>query len=257
MIAHTPPATPTTGDHLPPVAAVTFVSYLRVSTQRQGQSGLGIEAQRTAVDQYVTNVGGKLLSEHIEVESGSKSHRPILVQSIALAKKSGAILVIAKLDRLARNVAFVSALMEAGVEFVAVDFPAANKLLIHIMAAVAEHERMLISERTKAALAVAKSRGVRLGVNGQRLAERHKAQAVEFAQALHQPVVDALRSKPQTLQTVADHLNLCGKLTREGARWSPTGVRRLMSRLNLRTPAMGSTRLTTQGLRSPFVKITS
>ena len=179
----TPSSPPPAREHLPPAEPATYVSYLRVSTQRQGQSGLGIEAQRAAVEQYVAAVGGMLLSEHIEVESGSKSRRPILDQSIGLAKKAGAILVIAKLDRLARNVAFVSALMEAGVEFVAVDFPAANKLLIHIMAAVAEHERMLISERTKAALAVARSRGVRLGLNGHRLAQKHRAAAVEFAHA--------------------------------------------------------------------------
>ena len=216
-------------------AGKLYVSYLRVSTQRQGQSGLGIEAQRTAVEQYLGTIGGTLLEEHIEVESGSNRRRPVLLKSIAQAKKAGAILIIAKLDRLARNVAFVSALMEAGVEFVAVDFPAANKLLIHIMAAVAEHERMLISERTKAALAVAKSRGVRLGVNGHRLAERHKAAAMDFAQTLREPILRVLEEGPQTLQSIADQLNRKGQPTREGARWSPTGVQRLMRRLELGT----------------------
>lgn len=218
---------------------VAYVSYLRVSTQRQGQSGLGIEAQRTAVDQFVQNIGGTLLEEHVEVESGSNRHRPVLLKSIARAKKVGAVLVIAKLDRLARNVAFVSALMEAGVEFVAVDFPAANRLLIHIMAAVAEHERMLISERTKAALAVAKLRGVRLGENGHRLAERHKVAATEFAQTLREPVVDAMREGPRTLQSIADKLNRDGHSSREGARWSPTGVQRLMRRLDLHAGDVG------------------
>lgn len=218
-----------------PSSTADYVSYLRVSTQRQGHSGLGIEAQRAAVAQYVAGVGGRLLEEHIEVESGSKSHRPILVQSIERAKKAGAILVIAKLDRLARNVAFVSALMEAGVEFVAVDFPAANKLLIHIMAAVAEHERLLISERTKAALAAAKARGVRLGVNGQRLADQNKAAATAFAQTLREPVLEALKTSPQTLQNIADQLNRAGHLTRERSRWSPAGVQRLVHRLGLRT----------------------
>lgn len=231
---------PPSGEHSPPAVTATYVSYLRVSTQRQGQSGLGIEAQRAAVTQYVANVGGELLEEHIEVESGSRAHRPILLKAILQAKKSGSTLVIAKLDRLARNVAFVSALMEAGVEFVAVDFPAANKLLIHIMAAVAEHERLLISERTKAALAVAKSRGVRLGVNGQRLADAHKAAAMQFALTLRQDVLDALNSKPNTLQNIADQLNRGCHNTREGACWSPAGVRRLMGRLNLRTPSMTS-----------------
>lgn len=217
-----------------------YVSYLRVSTQRQGQSGLGIEAQRAAVQQYLAGTGGTLIEEHLEVESGSSRHRPILLQSIAQAKKTGAVLVIAKLDRLARNVAFVSALMEAGVEFVAVDFPAANKLLIHIMAAVAEHEKMLISERTKAALAAAKARGVRLGAYGQRLADHHKAAATEFAQTLLKPILQAMSEGHQTLQGVADQLNGCGHRTREGATWSPPGVQRLMRRLDLRTPHMSA-----------------
>ena len=219
-------------------AGAAYVSYLRVSTQRQGQSGLGIEAQKAAVERHLQSVAGTLLEEYVEVESGCNRHRPILLQAIARAKKAGAILVIAKLDRLARNVAFVSALMEAGVEFVAVDFPAANKLLIHIMAAVAEHERMLISERTKAALAIAKSRGVRLGTNGQVLADQHKAEAVKFAQTLREQVLNTLSRGPKTLQCIADQLNGQGKLTREGSSWSPTGVQRLLRRLELRTPAM-------------------
>lgn len=176
----------------------------------------------------------------MEVESGSNRLRPILLKSIAQAKKTGAVLVIAKLDRLARNVAFVSALMETGVEFVAVDFPAANKLLIHIMAAGAEHEKLLISQRTKAALAAAKARGVRLGANGQRLADRQKAEATKFAQALRQPILLAMREGPQTLQGVADKLNRDGHLTREGAAWSAPGVHRLMRRLDLCTPGMSS-----------------
>ena len=211
----------------------SYISYLRVSTQRQGQSGLGIEAQREAVDRYLKSIGGTLLEEHIEVESGSKSSRPILSRSIAQAKRLGATLVIAKLDRLARNVAFVSALMEAGVDFVAVDFPAANKLLIHIMAAVAEHERMLISERTKAALAVARSRGVRLGVNGEKLAERHKAAALDFAATLREPNRKAVGDGIATLQGIADRLNCDGHRTREGATWSPTGVQRVLRRLKV------------------------
>ena len=215
------------------VTGSSYVSYLRVSTQRQGMSGLGIDAQRAAVDGYLKSIGGTLLEEYIEVESGSKNSRPILVQSIAQAKRLGATLVIAKLDRLARNVAFVSALMEAGVEFVAVDFPAANKLLIHIMAAVAEHERMLISERTKAALAVAKSRGVRLGANGERLAERHKAAAGDFAATLREPIRKAVGGGKATLQAIADRLNCDGHRTREGAMWSPTGVQRVLRRLKV------------------------
>lgn len=101
----------------------SFVSYLRVSTHKQGYAGLGIEAQRSAVARYLASVGGELLTEFVEVESGGKKSRPVLVQSIALARKHGATLLIAKLDRLARNVAFVSSLMESGAEFVAADAP--------------------------------------------------------------------------------------------------------------------------------------
>lgn len=217
-----------------------YISYLRVSTQRQGQSGLGIEAQRAAVDQYLNSIGGTLIEEHVEIESGSARDRPVLMQSIAMCRKEKATLLIAKLDRLARNVAFVSTLMETGAEFVAVDFPAANKLLIHIMAAVAEHERMLISERTKAALAAAKARGVRLGANGERLAERHKAAATGFALTLREPIIRAMNGETNTLQGLADELNRQGHLTRERAMWSAAGVQRLMRRLELRTPLMCS-----------------
>jgi len=138
-----------------------FVSYLRVSTDRQGRSGLGLEAQRTAVSDYLA--GRTLIAEVVEVESGKRADRPKLTEALALCRAHRATLIIAKLDRLARNVAFVSNLMESGVEFTAVDFPQANRLTIHILAAVAEHEAGMISARTKAALAAAKARGVKLG----------------------------------------------------------------------------------------------
>lgn len=154
-----------------------YISYLRVSTQRQGRSGLGVDAQRAAVEQFLSQSGGTLLQEYVEVEGGSGKARPVLVQSIAQSKKTGATLLIAKLDRLARNVAFVSSLMEGGVDFVAADAPYANRLMIHILSAFAEHERTLISERTKAALAAAKARGVVLGANGKVLAANNRAGA--------------------------------------------------------------------------------
>ena len=134
-----------------------FVAYYRVSTQRQGRSGLGLEAQQTAVRDYLNGGDWRLVAELTEVESGKRSDRPKLVEALKLCRLHGATLIIAKLDRLARNVAFVSNLMEAGVEFHAVDFPQANRLTIHILAAVAEHEARAISERTRAALASAKS----------------------------------------------------------------------------------------------------
>src|SRR4051812_34693876 len=140
-----------------------WVAYYRVSTQKQGNSGLGLDAQRDAVLGYLNGGDWQLVAEFTEVESGKKNDRPELAKALATCRRIGATLIIAKLDRLARNVAFVSNLMEAGVEFVAVDMPMANKLTVHILAAVAEHEREMISARTKAALAAARARGVRLG----------------------------------------------------------------------------------------------
>src|SRR6478672_9282933 len=137
-----------------------FIAYYRVSTAQQGRSGLGLDAQQAAVLAYLNGGSWALLEEFTEIESGKRSDRPQLAAALAACRLHKATLVIAKLDRLARNVAFVSALMEAGVEFVAVDFPQANRLTIHILAAVAEHEASMISARTKAALAAAKARGV-------------------------------------------------------------------------------------------------
>ncbi len=140
-----------------------FVAYYRVSTDKQGRSGLGLEAQREAVSRHVTSAGGRIVAEFQEVESGKRKDRPEIAKALAASRVRRAILVIAKLDRLARNVAFVSGLMESGVEFVACDNPYATRLTIHILAAVAEHEREMISQRTKAALAAAKVRGTKLG----------------------------------------------------------------------------------------------
>ncbi len=135
-----------------------FVAYLRVSTQKQGQSGLGLEAQRRAVAEHV-NGHGELLAEYVEIESGRKNDWPRLAAALAHAKATGSTLIVAKLDRLARNVAFIAALMESGVEFIACDMPLANRLTVHVLVAVAEHEAAMISQRTKAALAAAKARG--------------------------------------------------------------------------------------------------
>jgi DNA invertase Pin-like site-specific DNA recombinase len=136
---------------------------LRISTQKQGASGLGVEAQRKAVLDYLNGGAWALVAEVVEVESGKRADRPKLAEALRLCRLHGATLIIARLDRLARNVAFVSNLMESGVDFLAVDFPEANRLTVHIIAAVAEHEAKCISERTKAALQAAKARGVRLG----------------------------------------------------------------------------------------------
>jgi DNA invertase Pin-like site-specific DNA recombinase len=136
-----------------------FVAYFRVSTDRQGRSGLGLGAQRKAVLDYLDGGRWKLVAEFTEVESGKHNDRPELERSLAVCKRQKAKLVIAKLDRLSRNLAFIATLMDSGVEFIAVDNPHANKLTIHILAAVAQHEREMISARTSAALKAAKARG--------------------------------------------------------------------------------------------------
>src|SRR3989440_7263286 len=177
-----------------------YIAYFRVSTARQGRSGLGLEAQRQAVQSHLNGV--KPISEFTEVESGRRSDRPKLAEALAACRVHKATLVIAKLDRLARNVAFVSNLMDAGVEFEAVDFPQANRLTIHILAAVAEHEARMISERTRAALAAAKERGRLLGGFRGRAGsctDLEKARAARAAKASERaadlaPTIEALRS---------------------------------------------------------------
>ncbi len=141
-----------------------FVAYLRVSTARQGASGLGLEAQRSAVHAYLAGGHGSMVAEFVEVESGKRDDRPQLAAALAACRLHRATLVIAKLDRLARNVRFIAGIMDSGVDFAACDLgPFANRLTLHLMAAMAEHEGAAISERTKAALAAAKARGIKLG----------------------------------------------------------------------------------------------
>src|SRR5215203_7291414 len=140
-----------------------FVSYLRVSTDRQGRSGLGLEGQRKAVEDYLNGGKWTLVAEFVEVESGKNDARPKLAEALALCRLHGATLVIAKLDRLSRDAHFLLGLQKAGVRFVAADMPEANETLVGIMAMIAQAERKMISDRTKAALAAAKARGKRLG----------------------------------------------------------------------------------------------
>lgn len=210
-----------------------FVSYCRVSTNRQGASGLGLEAQQQAVAAYVDQMGGEIVATFVEVESGATKNRPELRAALAYCKRAKAVLVIAKLDRLARNVAFISSLMEAGVEFVAVDAPYANKLMLHILAAFAEHEREQISARTKAALAAAKSRGVRLGTHGAVLALKNREQALAHAAQLRDTFGAAREAGHYTLQAIADYLNEHSVPTAAGGMWHPASVARVQGRLRL------------------------
>ncbi len=224
------------------------VAYYRVSTKKQGISGLGLEGQKRAVADYVGRNGGKLASEYTEVETGKRSDRPELAKAIGHAKRCGATLCIAKLDRLARNVHFVSGLMESGVNFVACDNPHANKFTIHILAAVAEHEAEAISLRTKAALQAAKRRGTLLGSarpghwdgrESQRLAGLKKARqqaAKSHREAFHESyadlfsVVRELRNEGRSLQQIADELNQQGHTTRHGKAWNHVQVLRVLRR---------------------------
>lgn len=211
-----------------------FISYLRVSTNRQGISGLGLDAQREAVRLYVAGTSGDLQEEFVEVESGATSRRPILNSALEACRRRKATLVIAKLDRLARNVAFISQLMETRVEFVACDAPYANRLMLHILSAFAEHEREQISARTKSALAAAKARGVILGKNGQALADRNRKAALDFAERLR-PNFETMFTVPnRTFASVAEELNRLGIPTREGARWNPVQVSRVAGYLQLK-----------------------
>ncbi len=140
-----------------------IIAYYRVSTKKQGQSGLGLEAQKQAVSEFAKQNGGKIVKEYTEVETGKNSKRPQLLDAIAHARLAKATLVVAKIDRLSRNMAFTSALMDSGIDFIACDNPHANRLTIHILAAMAEHEAVAVSRRTKDALSAARKKGVLLG----------------------------------------------------------------------------------------------
>jgi DNA invertase Pin-like site-specific DNA recombinase len=223
------------------MAKTRFVAYYRVSTKQQGASGLGLEAQERAVREFLDARCGQLAGGYADVESGTRkgNKRPELAKAIAQCRREKATLLIAKLDRLARNVAFVSNLMESGVEFLAVDMPQANKFTIHILAAVAEYEAEMISKRTKAALESARARGVRLGKPENltaearaRSAQANRDQAVT-AYALVEKRVARLRAQGLGLAAIASELNAAGELTRRGAPFTPMTVKRILDRASV------------------------
>jgi DNA invertase Pin-like site-specific DNA recombinase len=203
-----------------------FIAYYRVSTDRQGASGPDLDAQRQAVAGFVA--AGQLVAEFTEIESGRRhTNRPQLLAALAECRKRRAVLLIARLDRLARNVAFISALMENGTDLIACDMPTATRLTIHILAAVAEHEREMISKRTRAALAEAKRRGTKLG--NPRLQEaRAAAQRVQRARK-PAPEVSALmngwREKQWPLRRIADELNRLNIKPPRGRQWYASSIR--------------------------------
>lgn len=212
-----------------------FVGYIRVSTDRQAASGLGLEAQRAAIEQYAARQGREIAEIYVEAESGKLKDRPQLNAALAHCRRAKATLLIAKLDRLARNVAFVSALMETGTEFVAVDAPFANRLMIHVLSAVAEWEREQISERTKAALAAAKARGVKLGTYGRVLGAQKRAEAERFAETVRPAILDARNAGCASLREYAAYLSASGIPTPTGGRWHASSVSLLLKRLDIST----------------------
>ena len=217
--------------------ADNFITYYRVSTARQGISGLGLDAQRQTVSQYLAGGSKSVVAEFLEVETGKGANaldrRPELRAALELCKKSGATLLIAKLDRLARNVHFVSGLMESKVKFVACDLPEANQLTIHIMAAFAEHEARRISERTRDALAAAKARGVVLGATGPANLKRHTQERQAVASAFSarlMPLLTGFASQGLSRRAMVVQLNDLGIKTPRGGAWSLAQVQRIVHR---------------------------
>jgi DNA invertase Pin-like site-specific DNA recombinase len=226
-----------------------FISYLRVSTARQGRSGLGLEAQREAVRAYVQARAGKIIPpEFLETESGKRNDRPQLQAALARCRATGATLVVAKLDRLSRNAAFLLTLRDSGVPFVAADMPEANTLTIGILAVVAQAEREAISSRTKAALAAAKARGVKLG-NPHGSAnlkpgigtEASSEAARSFAHGLL-PMVNELEASGLSLNAIARQFNEDGIRSRRGGIWTAKAVSNLKQAAARLIPNAGPTR---------------
>jgi len=218
--------------------AQEIIAYIRVSTTSQKDSGLGLEAQVKAIEDYAKLTGRTIVKTYEEVESGRNCERPELARAVSHAKRAKALLVVAKLDRLARNVKFLSSLMESTVEFIACDNPHANRLTIHILAAVAEHEARQISQRTKDALAAYKANGGLLGgllpqcrklTRAARIRGAARAKEVIQAKAVDAykdliPIMQQLKSEGKTLQAIANELNAQSYRTRKGKLWSAAGV---------------------------------
>ena len=213
----------------------SFVAYYRVSTKRQGESGLGLEAQKAAVARHVKSTGGNLVAEFKEVESGKKNDRPEIEKAIAIARKTKSILLVAKLDRLSRCPVFLFKLQESKLEFVCCDMPQADKFTVGIMIVMAQKERDDISRRTKAALAALKARGVKLG--NPRIAEATKASLKSRSKSdrrrqeatrmfiLREIII---KGRVSTHADIAECLNARGIATARGGQWHTTTVRRLI-----------------------------
>jgi DNA invertase Pin-like site-specific DNA recombinase len=221
-----------------------IVAYHRVSTAKQGASGLGLEAQQAAVEAYAKTTSGRIVGAYTEVESGKRADRPELAKAIAHARRAGATLVIAKLDRLSRSVHFISGLMESGVKFVVAESPNDDAFVLHVKAAMAEEERRKIGERTKAALAAYKARGGVLGsarpgahrltggateLSVRRAGETAKRLADEAYEEIGEKMAE-LRAGGMSLAEIAANLNAAGDTTRRGKPWNKVQVSRVLDR---------------------------
>jgi DNA invertase Pin-like site-specific DNA recombinase len=211
-----------------------FVAYYRVSTNKQGIDGYGMAAQREAVQRYVSSLQAELIAAFEEVESGANNDRPQLAAAIQTAKAKRAVLVIAKLDRISRNASFLMQLQDSGVDFTACDMPNADKFTVGILALVAQRERELISQRTKAGLAIAKARGVTLGnpnaINA--LASAQKAiqeRKKTFAESSVKFIREIQSTGIQSLNRIADCLNKRGEKTARGGKWTAKAVSRVLA----------------------------
>lgn len=225
------------------MAETKYVAYLRVSTQKQGYSGLGLEAQREIIHNYLHDTIP--ISEYVEVESGRKSDRPRLKEALSQCRKEGAILIVAKLDRLARSVSFLSSLLESDVEIVFCDFPQANKMVLHIISAISQYEAELTAARTKAALQAKKARGFKLG-NPEHLLDKHE-EAIQNsiktckAKADSNPnnkraiaLLRTLVKEERTYQEMAEILNREGFVSSHGCSFTKSTVYKLIKRNNLK-----------------------
>ena len=215
-----------------------FISYLRVSTQRQGRSGLGLDAQRAMIADYIKSIGGTVSAEYIEVETGKREDRPELTKALAACRVYGATLLVAKLDRLARNSYFVEKLLHEGAEFRAVDCPEANTVMIKMLSIFADYERSLIAERTRAALAQAKRRGRKLGGDRGNILQIQRrgsraGNAIRSAKARQRaadllPIIESIKSEgAMSLAQIAAALNARDIGAPRGGAWSPAQVSRI------------------------------
>lgn len=206
-----------------------YVAYFRVSTDRQGRSGLGLAAQRSKIADFLGDWDA-VIAEFVEVQSGKDDQRDELWKAIGHAKKHGAKLLIAKLDRFSRKVSFIASIMEQGIGLVVAEMPHATDFQLHIFAALAQEERRLISDRTRAALAEAKKRGVRLGRHAEVLADQYRKEAVDRAMAL-EPIISPLLAEGRSLSSIARHLNALGLVGHRGGKFHAETVRVIVARL--------------------------